>query len=179
MLETISPSIVDIEASGFGPDSYPIEIGIVKGDGERYCALIQPSPTWTHWSDAAEEIHGISRQTIESQGKPIPQVCMEVNTFLQSDQIYSDAWAHDERWLRKLFGIAQIRPSFELRAIEFIMLENQFKIWDGVKQQVRSRMNIERHRASSDALVIQKTFVESRLAGLQSRHMENSITASR
>jgi hypothetical protein len=42
------PSILDVEASGFGAGSYPIEIGYISGDGSSYCTLIRPAPTWTH-----------------------------------------------------------------------------------------------------------------------------------
>ena len=34
------PTILDIEASGFGPGSYPIEIGFVTGAGKAWCSLI-------------------------------------------------------------------------------------------------------------------------------------------
>ena len=40
MSRIIRPDIIDIEASGFGPDSYPIEIGVALSSGEKYCSLI-------------------------------------------------------------------------------------------------------------------------------------------
>ena len=43
-----TPFIMDIEASGFGPDSYPIEVGLALGDGSRFCSLIVPAEHWTH-----------------------------------------------------------------------------------------------------------------------------------
>tara|TARA_Y100001951_G_scaffold105246_1_gene121039 strand:+ start:7658 stop:7939 length:282 start_codon:yes stop_codon:yes gene_type:complete len=33
------PTIIDIEASGFGAASYPIEIGVVRYDGANYSGL--------------------------------------------------------------------------------------------------------------------------------------------
>jgi hypothetical protein len=38
-----NPFIIDVEASGFGAESYPIEIGIALAEGSKYCALIIPS----------------------------------------------------------------------------------------------------------------------------------------
>lgn len=157
----LSPSIVDIEASGFGPDSYPIEIGVVKGNGERYCALIKPDEGWTHWSQHAENVHGISRSTIVARGRSVREVCQQLNEFLMNQEVYSDAWAHDERWLAKLFRMANMTPSFHLKAIEFIMGEQQFAVWDNVKQQVSDKLKLERHRASSDAFLIQQTYVQT------------------
>ena len=43
-------SIIDLEASGFGSSSYPIEVGIVLPNGQTYCSLIVPEPDWRHSS---------------------------------------------------------------------------------------------------------------------------------
>ena len=42
------PSIIDVEASGFGAASYPIEIGVVRYDGAKWCKLLRPLDDWTH-----------------------------------------------------------------------------------------------------------------------------------
>ena len=46
-----NPLIIDVEASGFGSKSYPIEIGVALNDGQRFCTLILPAPNWTHWDN--------------------------------------------------------------------------------------------------------------------------------
>ena len=38
----MAPIIIDIEASGFGRGSYPIEVGLVLPDGTPHCFLIAP-----------------------------------------------------------------------------------------------------------------------------------------
>ncbi len=157
------PSIVDIEASGFGEESYPIEIGIAKDSGERYCALIKPDQGWVYWSGPAETIHGITREMIELRGRPTHQICEELNDFLGETNVFTDALAHDQAWLYKLFSSAKLQPSFHLRAIEFIMSEEQFKIWDDMKSHVAQQLQIVRHRASSDAFLIQQTFIQSKM----------------
>ena len=35
------PAVLDIEASGFGVGSYPIEVGFVLPDGQSYCSLLR------------------------------------------------------------------------------------------------------------------------------------------
>ena len=40
MLSADAPLIIDVEASGFGPTSYPIEIGLALDDGHKYCILV-------------------------------------------------------------------------------------------------------------------------------------------
>ncbi|WP_096085671.1 hypothetical protein [Agaribacterium haliotis] len=164
MNEQRCPNIVDIEASGFGNLSYPVEIGIAKSTGERYCALIKPEAHWTYWSDSAEQLHGISRDVLLQRGKPAKQVCHEINAFLGRSQVFSDALAHDQSWLNKLFNTMRVNQSFKLRAIEHIMLEEQFNVWDKVKSELEHKLQMVRHRASSDALLIQQTYLCSRQA---------------
>lgn len=156
------PCIIDIEASGFGAHSYPIEIGVVKADGSRYCSLIAPQEDWVHWSDQAESVHGISRAFIIEKGKPAKQVCQELNRFLGSISAYSDAWVHDSPWLNRLFWAGRSNPEFHLSPIELITTEDQLMIWDDTKQDLTHQLKIHRHRASADAFLIQQTWLMTR-----------------
>lgn len=157
-----NPTIIDIEASGFGSRSYPIEIGAVKANGERYCALIAPQPEWDHWSDSAQAIHGITRTLIESRGRQPCDICNELNAFLGEITAYSDAWTHDNPWLNRLFFAGRVKPSFHLSPIEMIATEAQLLLWDKTKRLLEKRLDIKRHRASGDAYLIQQTFIETR-----------------
>jgi hypothetical protein len=156
------PTIIDIEASGFGSRSYPIEIGVVKTNGDRYCALITPQPEWDHWSDNAQAVHGISRQLLEKRGRKPREICLELNQFLGGATAYSDAWTHDSPWLNRLFFAARVNPSFHLSPIEMIATEAQLLLWDKTKKQLEKRLDIKRHRASGDAYLIQQTYLETR-----------------
>lgn len=156
------PSIIDIEASGFGSNSFPIEIGLVTQFGERYCSLIRPHEHWQYWDSRAESLHGISRQHLHSYGKDIRRVCEEFNALLEGMTVYSDAWSHDNPWLRRLYEYGGLECKFGLSAIEFIASEEQLSCWDEVKQSVIQRHGEKsRHRASNDALIVQQTFLES------------------
>lgn len=152
------PNIIDIEASGFGPDSYPIEIGVIRSDGARYCKLIKPFSDWSHWDKEAEIMHGISRELLASVGLSGVQVCLDLNEFIGAQTTYSDCWVVDSPWLNKLFDRAQIELSFRISSIEMILKESQYAAWDQIKLNIASEFNIQRHRASNDALIIQKTF---------------------
>jgi len=77
-----TPYIIDVEASGFGGTSYPIEVGVALDGGRRFCTLIQPAPSWTFWSDQAEATHGVSRQQLRTFGKPVPEVAGLLNEKL-------------------------------------------------------------------------------------------------
>ncbi len=157
-----NPTIIDIEASGFGSRSYPIEIGVVKTNGDRYCALIEPAPEWDHWSESAQSIHGISRRLLESRGRKPREICIELNQFLGNITAYSDAWTHDSPWLNRLFFAGRLQPSFHLSPIEMIASEAQLLLWDQTKKRLEKRLDIKRHRASGDAYLIQQTYLETR-----------------
>ncbi len=165
------PTIIDIEASGFGPDSYPIEIGVVLGNGKRYCSLITPKPDWTHWSDSAEQVHKIPRQLLFEHGKPAEQVSRELNQLLERKTIYSDGWVVDNPWLIHLFHSARIRQQFRFSSLEMILSEEQMQIWHTTKSDIENELQLQRHRASNDALIVQETFYRTR-ALINSRHQE-------
>ncbi len=155
------PIILDIEASGFGPEGYPIEIGFIKNDKERYCRLIKPYNDWTYWDKTAEKLHGISRDKLLKHGNSASEICLELNSLLKGETVYSDGWVVDSSWLNMLFDRSNIPKLFRLSSLEIILKEPQIEIWDATKISVVNDTHIERHRASNDALIIQKTFFQT------------------
>lgn len=158
----IIPNIIDVEASGFGSQSYPIEVGVALGSGEKYCSLILPHPDWTYWDEKAEPIHGISRSILEAYGKPLVEVANTLNDLLIDQTAYSDGWEVDNPWLIKLFYAAGIPKRFRISTLEFILTPSQMIQWHQTKDQVIEEFHYVRHRASQDALIIQQTFLKSR-----------------
>jgi DNA polymerase III epsilon subunit-like protein len=155
------PSIIDVEASGFGSDSYPIEIGAVLTSGERYCSLILPVPEWTHWDGQAAKVHGITRAFLEKNGRPVTEVAKALNSLLAGRTVYSDGWGFDLRWITQLFYTAGIYQQFKVSALENILSEAQMTIWHEVKNQVVAETKFKRHRATNDALIIQETYART------------------
>ncbi|RTL47966.1 MAG: hypothetical protein EKK46_16625 [Rhodocyclaceae bacterium] len=151
------PAIIDVEASGFGPTSYPIEVGLVLPGGRTYCALIRPEPGWGHWDAQAERVHRVSRHTLLSHGLPAQQVAREVNEYLWGLTVYCDSWYHDFNWLSRLFDAADSAPAFRLEDLRLLLNQEQADAWHATKSQVEREMGLERHRASNDARVLQAT----------------------
>ena len=149
------PCVLDIEASGFGRGSYPIEIGFVLPDGTAYCSLIVPDESWTHWDGDAERVHGISRSLLQRHGRSAGEVAAELNRRLAGLTVYCDNWAHDYAWLARLFETAAINPSFKLRHLRELMSENAAERFDDAREIVARSLQLRRHRASSDARVLQ------------------------
>ncbi|AWB69022.1 hypothetical protein C2869_13890 [Saccharobesus litoralis] len=153
---------MDIEASGLGSSSYPIEIGLVLPNNDKYCSLIHPCQDWHHWDQQAERTHGISRELLTKQGRHPRDIALELNSLLDNLTLYSDGWVVDSTWLKQLYYAAGITPSFRLSPIETILSEKQMNSWHKTKQLVTSELNLKRHRASNDAIIIQETFARTR-----------------
>lgn len=158
MAKLREPLIIDIEASGFGGTSYPIEIGIALDSGKKYCTLIAPGPDWTHWDEEAEKVHRVTRDILELYGKPMDQVTAALNELLRDQTVYSDGWVVDKPWLTTLFYAARTPMQFRVSPLEAILSESQMEQWHQTKDRVIEEMDLTRHRASYDAWIVQETY---------------------
>jgi len=167
----LRPQIIDIEASGFGADSYPIEVGVVLSNGLRFSRTIRPLPDWTHWDPAAESLHGISRRELARDGHCPFQVAGKLNELLAGQTVYSDAWVVDQPWLDTLYNRVAIKREFFISPIETIVSESQIELWSKAMKQVGAQLGQRAHRALSDAMVIQETYVLTRMRESASRFL--------
>ncbi|MBK6004798.1 hypothetical protein JJB11_01735 [Ramlibacter ginsenosidimutans] len=158
----IVPSVLDIEASGFGRGSYPVEVGYVLDDGNSQCMLVHPAPDWDHWSPAAERLHRITRADLLEHGLPIVVVAQELNHHLCGRTLYTDAWGHDYSWLARLYDAARRAPTFRLESLHSLLTESERARWSALKAQVATALGLPRHRACADARLLQATFGELR-----------------
>jgi hypothetical protein len=156
-IDPLVPTVLDVEASGFGRNSYPIEIGFVLPNGHAFCSLIRPEPHWTHWDAQAEATHHISRTLILERGLPAPQVARSINAQLAGQTVYSDGWVNDFSWVGALFDAADMSPAFKLENLRALLDEQEADLWHTVKAQISSERGVQRHRASADARLLQLT----------------------
>lgn len=156
------PTVIDVEASGFGAGSYPIEVGVAFPDGRSWCSLIRPAPDWSHWNPDAEAVHQISRGILSSHGKPVRDIALDLNRLLAGQTVYSDAWGNDRSWLALLFDAAGLSQHFRIDSLRTLLSDLQLEQWQGARAGVIAALGRTRHRASVDAQVIQRTFHQSR-----------------
>lgn len=153
------PAIIDLEASGFGRGSYPIEVGFALEDRQVHSFLIKPAASWTHWSDEAEKIHGLSRDLLIKEGLSAREVALRLNELLAGKTLYSDAWGFDSSWLGRIFEEAELVQRFRLEAINKLLNPQQLENWHSVKEEVWLELGgAGRHRAARDVEVLQETF---------------------
>ncbi|MFV1872448.1 MAG: hypothetical protein ACMZ64_03840 [Oleiphilus sp.] len=162
-----TPIIIDVEASGFGKGSYPIEIGFITSEQVLGCSLIKPEDSWTNWDTSAEQVHGISRTLLAQKGKSIQEIAHWLNGLFHGETIYSDAWMNDMCWLGRLFEDAEVLQRFKLESLLSLLTEFEREAWAAEYQSVLAETKIIRHRASNDAKLIQMTYKRIKQKGLQ------------
>ena len=163
---TALPCVIDIEASGFGRNSFPIEIGYVLPDGRAACMLVRPAADWTHWDDGAERVHGITRAVLAAHGRAPREVAAALNRDLAGRTVYCDGWAHDYAWLAGLFEQAGLSPAFKLESVSALLDEAGLAQLDEARRAAAAELGLQRHRASNDARALQRAL--GRVAELQS-----------
>jgi len=157
-----NPIILDIEASGFGKGSYPIEVGFALPDKSTHCYLIRPLVEWSHWNIGAEEVHGISREILMENGRSVTHVAEKLNYYLANTTVYSDGWGYDLSWISLLFSAADMHMNFRVDTLTSLLSEDQLVLWENSRKVVLKQLGLQRHRASSDARIIQETFLHTR-----------------
>jgi hypothetical protein len=115
---------LDFEASSLADDSYPIEVAWVFEDGQAESHLIRPAVGWTDWDPRAERIHGISRDTLQTQGEPSDAVARRLVEALNGHRLFASAPSWDGKWLSVLIRSAGFpRHALRLEDTEVAQME--------------------------------------------------------
>jgi hypothetical protein len=154
-----APVIIDVEASGFGRGSYPIEIGVALEDGDTLQYLIRPEPEWTHWETEAHALHGLDREHLLRSGQNVRVVARSLNTRLAQRTVYSNAWGHDSSWIALLYDAAGIAQAFRIEALESLVSEDLREAWLTARQQTLADLTAQPHRAHEDARMLQSIYL--------------------
>lgn len=152
-------AFIDLEASGLGASSWPIEVGWCMAKGAAEARLIKPAPDWPldAWDDNAETLHGISIDELARRGDRVEDVCIRLNDALKGLRVYSDAPDWDGFWLFRLFSAADMPQEFSL--IDF------GKIFSGMARRdidaliaIAAKTAPHRHRAREDVMHMRTVF---------------------
>lgn len=109
-------AFIDLEASGLGSKSWPIEIGWAFADWPVRSMLIKPADSWSlsAWEKSAEELHGIPPDKLIREGTPVLEAALVLNAAFANAEVYSDAPDYDGYWLYRLYEAAGVRANFRL-----------------------------------------------------------------
>lgn len=148
-------AVVDVEASGLSPLSYPIEVGIY-GNQVQYQKLILPVKSWDHWSAKAEALHGLSRDQLLRNGEHVKDVACELNSLLGATCVYSDHADWDGFWIQRLFAAASIRQHFSVADIRDLFTTGELADYTIALEELNRDVRRRAHRALDDARTIHK-----------------------
>lgn len=116
------PSFIDVEASGFGPGSWPAAVAWSDHRGGISRCLVQPDPSWTHWDAQAESVHGLTRERLAAEGDPLAAVAARLASELGGGVAFSDAPEFDRGWLDTLFAAAGRPMPFRLEHADDVLI---------------------------------------------------------
>lgn len=149
-------AFVDVEASGLGPYSWPIEVGWGFHGQPPRSVLVRPVEAWSMraWEKSAEALHGIPPDRLLMEGRDPLDVALGLNAALGEATVYSDAPDYDSFWLFRLYDAAGVRPNYTLADLGDLLRP----VWDGepddlVAQAAKTAPHT--HRAAHDVRHLQ------------------------
>jgi hypothetical protein len=156
---TVDVAFIDIEASGLGPQSFPIEVGWALLDGVSGSVLIKPASGWISeaWDEAAEGLHGIPWAQLTAQGQSAWAVADKLNGLLnRCILVLSDAPQMDGFWLDRLFDQTSADRRFELTEFDRC-IRRTFPRFD-LDAALIDADDSRAHRAQADALLLRRVW---------------------
>ncbi len=156
---TAAIAFIDVEASGLGPNSWPIEVGWTFMTGNPRSTLIKPADKWsmTSWEKSAENLHGISPVELVTEGRSPLDVALILNASLGDAHVYSDAPDYDSFWLFRLYDAAGVKPNYRLHDLGDLLRP----IWKGEARDLVAQASMTHphtHRTTDDVLHLKKMY---------------------
>jgi len=156
-------AFLDIEASGLGPSSFPLEVGWAFLDGPSGSRLIKPASGWNYpdRDPLADELHGITWQQIDTEGLAAWEVAAALEQLLGGGRstVFSDAPQMGGFWLDRLFEQFSAERSFQL--VDFTLaLRRTFPLTPAADDADRGVLR--HHRAEADALLLRQLWLSAR-----------------
>ena len=144
----------------------PIEIGWAfanpdTGTIQVEAHLIRPGDDWPigeKWDETAAQLHGISLPELHAEGRSPEDILRRMNEGLGGRELYSDAPAWDDNWLRMIVAAAGAKLNFSVSQMEahtLIGIVARAQGWEpepclAVMDEI-SRDYPRTHRAAADA----------------------------
>ncbi len=167
------PRFLDVEASSFDKNSYPIEIAWSNPDGTIESHLINPYSVddWTDWDYHAQQIHGISRKLCRESGVHPTSLCERMSqSIAPGELIYADGGPLDQDWIDVLYGAGSTQgfSRFQVVHSDAIMLpllssaasdsSKRWQLYEQLKADARKKVNGQ-HRAALDVQYLIELFL--------------------
>ena len=139
---------MDLEASGLGAESYPIEVAWrcpATGRSDNFFINPDSVPQWRYWDEFAEELHGLDRERLVVEGISAEAACDRLNESLGGETLISDALEFDSFWIQRLFKAIGKKPTFRIAGLDELLSSEQL-----IQYRFIARSQFRRHRAMQD-----------------------------
>jgi hypothetical protein len=152
-------AFIDLEASGLGAKSWPIEAGWCFTAGAPKAMLIRPDSSWPldQWDEKAFQLHGVAHEELLKSGVAAEEVCGALNDALSDKIVYSDAPDWDGFWFYRLFQAGGVKQKFALRDFYDVFRKMPKDILDALVEEANKRAP-RAHRAIPDVLHMRTLF---------------------
>ncbi|WKJ88599.1 hypothetical protein QZJ86_11235 [Methylomonas montana] len=160
--DSLWPCFLDIEASSWHTNSFPIEIAWSTPQGLIECYLINPDSIleWKNWDFSAQSIHGISLDHCQENGIHPGFVCKQLSrSFPPGSVVYADGGPFDQYWIDQLYAVCTkhgfsrflVRHSDDviLPLLTNVDISKRQEYFDNLKNIARQKAR-GRHRARVD-----------------------------
>ncbi len=146
---------LDIEASGLGSGTYPIEVAYASCTAGKGSYLIKPTEEWINngsWClNAESSIHELSQDMLAQHGVDPVDVAHALNDALCGRLVLCNDLNYDGVWLTKIFEAARVGVQFLLTDVSFL-----YEFWGKdktrlFKQSYEAIVPSTTHRALPDA----------------------------
>jgi len=153
--------IVDCEASGLHPESYPIQVAWLDLDSDDASSFyIRPHDTWTHWDYNAEDIHNLPQQFLRDVGLDVENAAAILSEMAKDTVILSDAPDFEWFWLNRLLEASDGYQDVELKVQTIFAACDDM---DHVGRMGLAMQNQERtHDALDDCRAIKQALIETK-----------------
>ncbi|MEG0869223.1 MAG: hypothetical protein RSG77_19585 [Hafnia sp.] len=161
---------IDIESSGLGDGSYPIEVGVAMPDG-NFEMLIQPVEKWTYWNSKSQKVHGISRNDLKKHGRPAAEVAAKMNELFKGKVLWCDS-KFDVWWSTLLFDATGIEQEFQVKRMDKSLPQ---ELWERLLVELPIGEQVK-HRALEDALDLKECWEKAKKNILRDKYIIERVT---
>lgn len=154
-----SMNIIDFEASALKRPSFPIQVAVIKTNGETYDAFIRPTENWLDnyvWDVKSEEIHRIPLAKLFELGKEVDVVARELNEFLGGEPVFCDGGEYDVNWANELYNASTESRRFDIFDVQYTMDSDHWGNYYKNKQRAVRDLRLVEHDALNDVKIIQQ-----------------------
>jgi len=164
------PLFLDIEASSYDDDAFPVSLAWSLPDGRIKTVLVMPDESWN--LDEVERLP-FDIQHYYDQGFSTSDIAHEINIDLDGSTVYVDGIDPDELWLEKIFEACGIEPTFELARMDDLFIGHEYASQLEIKNAIAQQHGLD--TTLPEHSVLSLLYLSQQLLQLEDEFSEDEI----